>query len=101
MCGKQRTCATANLEVWEGKELRAPWLETRIRAGRIREQRETVGIPHPGCFGKRVWICLIPKELTFLATTKRLQEYGNKGVGANCRRELVEVTQARVPQIWT
>src|SRR6266849_5158370 len=98
--------------MWEGKELRAPWLETRIRAGRIREQRETAGIPHRGCpvealgmptpprhFGKRGWICLIAKELTFLATTKRLQEYGNKGVGANYRRELVEGTRERVPQI--
>jgi hypothetical protein len=31
--------------------------------------------PHPGCFVKRVWICLIIKELTFLATTKSPQEY--------------------------
>ena len=32
------------------------------------------GIPHPGCFGKRGRIYLIPKELAFFATTKRLQE---------------------------
>src|SRR5260370_1388850 len=57
--------------------------------------------PHPRCFGKRGWICLILKELTFLATTKRLQEYGNKRVGANYRGELVEVTRGRVPQILT
>ncbi len=29
--------------------------------------------PTPRYFGKRGWICLIPKGLTFLATTKRLQ----------------------------
>jgi hypothetical protein len=38
------------------------------------------GTPHPGCFAKRVWICLIPKELTFLRAAKRRQEYRNKGV---------------------
>jgi hypothetical protein len=38
------------------------------------------GTPHPGCSAKRVWICLIPKELTFLRATKRRQEYRNKGV---------------------
>jgi hypothetical protein len=35
-------------------------------------------VPPPGCFGKRGWICLIPKGLTFLATTKRLQDDENK-----------------------
>src|SRR6266851_3488803 len=30
------------------------------------------GTPHPGSFAKRVWICLIPKELTCFATTKSL-----------------------------
>ena len=28
-----------------------------------------------GCFCKRVWICLIAKDLTFLAATKSLQQY--------------------------
>src|SRR5260370_40001833 len=37
------------------------------------------GYPHPGCFAKRGWICLIPKELTFLGPTKRLQAEGSKG----------------------
>jgi hypothetical protein len=31
--------------------------------------------PHPGCFAKRVWICLIAKGSTFLAATKSLQQY--------------------------
>jgi len=35
---------------------------------------EALRYPHPGCFAKRGWICMIPKGLTFLATTKRLQE---------------------------
>jgi hypothetical protein len=29
--------------------------------------------PHPGCFAKRVWICLIAKELAFFGATKSLQ----------------------------
>jgi hypothetical protein len=35
---------------------------------------EVLRYPHPGCFAKRGWICLIPKELTFLELHKRLQE---------------------------
>src|SRR5260370_32743647 len=31
--------------------------------------------PPPGCFAKRGWICLIPKELTFLERANRLQSY--------------------------
>jgi hypothetical protein len=40
---------------------------------------DVAGIPHPGCFAQRVWICLIAKELRFGATTKSLQEYMDKG----------------------
>ena len=32
-------------------------------------------IPHPGCFGKRAWICLIVKELAFLRMQKSPQSY--------------------------
>ena len=28
--------------------------------------------PHPGCFAERAWICLITKELSFVATAKSL-----------------------------
>jgi hypothetical protein len=41
------------------------------------------GIPHPGCFAKRGWICLKTRELTFLETTKRRQEIGGKGDRGN------------------
>jgi len=34
--------------------------------------------PHPGCFAKRGWICLIAKELTFLEGAKRLQAVERK-----------------------
>jgi hypothetical protein len=46
------------------------------------------GTPHPGCFAKRVWICLIPKGLSILATTKSLQEYRSKGVSGIVERYL-------------
>jgi len=36
-------------------------------------------MPHPGVFAKEFG-CLIAKELRFLATTKSLQQYANKGV---------------------
>ena len=36
--------------------------------------------PTPGVFGQRVWICLIAKELTLLATTKSPQQYVRKGL---------------------
>src|SRR6266478_5807646 len=38
---------------------------------------DSFGIPHPGCFAKRVWICLIAKELTFLETPKSPQNTEN------------------------
>ena len=52
------------------------------------------GTPHSGCFCKRVWICLIAKELTLFATTKSLQEYQTTcfmpglagGISAVCSR---------------
>jgi hypothetical protein len=34
-----------------------------------------VRYPPPGVFCKRVWICLIAKELAFFVTTKSLQQY--------------------------
>ena len=40
---------------------------------------QTGGYPHPGCFGKRAWICLKTQELTFLAMIKRLEEIDDKG----------------------
>src|SRR5260370_34025194 len=43
------------------------------RALRSEHRGRREGVPHPGCFGKRGWICLIPKELRFLGATKRLQ----------------------------
>ena len=68
---------------------------TRARSG---------GIPHPGCpvvafgmphptprhFGKRGWICLIAKELTFLGTTKSLQQYERSRVTAGVARAVGE-----------
>jgi hypothetical protein len=33
-----------------------------------------------GYFGRRVWICLIVKELIFLTTTKSSQQYVRKGL---------------------
>ncbi len=39
----------------------------------------TGGYPHPGCFGKRGWICLKTQELTFLGATKRPEQIGDKG----------------------
>jgi len=56
------------------------------------------GYPHPGCFAKRGWICLIVKELTFWELHKRLQEIDRSRVkaggaaGANevCLREHAE-----------
>src|SRR6266852_3894986 len=68
-----------------------------------RESKDGIGMPtpHPGCpveafgiptppryFGKRGWICLIPKELAFLATTKRLQVIEEARVKAVVRWEV-------------
>jgi len=50
------------------------------RPERLRDSDEVRrGTPHPGCFAKRVWICLIAKELTFLEMPKRRQADENKG----------------------
>jgi hypothetical protein len=38
------------------------------------------GYPYPGCFAERVRSCLIAKELSFLSTTKTLQQCVRKGV---------------------
>jgi hypothetical protein len=42
---------------------------------------DLAGIPHPGCFAQRIWICLIAQQLAFVAATKSLQEYMDKGFG--------------------
>jgi len=44
------------------------------------------GTPHPGCFGKRVWICLIAKGLSFATATKSLQEYERNGFATKIQR---------------
>jgi len=53
-------------------------MRNRVRAQEIvavaKLGTEALRYPHPGCFAKRGWICLIPKGLTFFETTKRLQE---------------------------
>src|SRR5260370_4814942 len=54
--------------------------EAFLRFGATDEFRK--GYPHPGCFAKRGWICLIAKELTFLARLKRLQEIDRSRVKA-------------------
>ena len=41
-----------------------------------------LGYTDPGCFGGRVWTCLIPKELAFLATTESPEQYVGKGVSS-------------------
>ena len=51
------------------------------------------GTPYPGCFGARVWIWLILKELMFLATTKSSEECVGKGVSC-ARSMLVEVIRS-------
>jgi hypothetical protein len=38
--------------------------------------------PHPGCLVERVRICLIPKELVFLAATKSAEPCVGKGVSS-------------------
>jgi len=46
----------------------------------VNEWREKATVhPHPGCFRKRGWICLIAKELTFLGQPKSPQVTENKG----------------------
>ena len=50
-----------------------------IRAVRV---IESFGVPIPGCFAARVWIWLILKGLTFLATTKSSEECVAEGVSS-------------------
>src|SRR5260370_42572512 len=54
--------------------------------------------PHPGCFAKRGWICLIAKELTFLARPKRLQEIDRSRVKAGATGGVREVSSRRHTQ---
>jgi hypothetical protein len=50
------------------------------------------GYPHPGCFAKRGWICLIAKELTFLELHRRLQEIDRSRVKAGATGGVREVS---------
>ena len=59
------------------------------------------GIPHPRYFRERGCKLLKTKKECCKERPKRLQEYGNKRVGANDRREFFAITQQRVPQLWT
>jgi hypothetical protein len=43
----------------------------------VKPGADVLGYPHPGCFAKRGWICLIAKELTFLERTKSDKRGGN------------------------
>src|ERR1700730_3312925 len=54
---------------------------------------------HPECFGKRVRICLIVKELRFARATKSLQQYRNKGVSLVGRRERTVVCRANMTYV--
>jgi hypothetical protein len=54
------------------------------------------GTPHPGCFGKRVWICLIAKELTFLDTLKRPQNTENIGFATETPRHRAETFRQKL-----
>jgi hypothetical protein len=54
-----------------------------------------VKYPHLGYFAKRVWICLIAKELTFLATNKSPQQYVRTGVRALFTTEFAENPEFR------
>ncbi len=47
---------------------------------------EVLRYPHPGCFTKRDWNCLIINALTFLETPKRLQAPENNGFATEARR---------------
>jgi hypothetical protein len=67
--------------------LRTPSATHPWRPGRLLGlEGRRVGIPHPGYFAERVWICLIAKELTFLPATKSLQEYEKNGFAIEAQR---------------
>jgi len=51
---------------------------------------DSFGTPHPGYFAKRVWICLIAKELTFSRVQKSLQEYQTMRFRAGATRGVGE-----------
>ena len=63
----------------------------------VADSKEVVcaGIPHPGCFARRVWIYLIMKELTFLGTTKGPQELEIKKVASGPSRRALWVNEGR------
>jgi len=63
--------------------------EAFLRFGATDESAK--GYPHPGCFAKRGWIFLIIKELTFLGTTKRLQEIEGSRVKGRATGGISEV----------
>jgi len=49
---------------------------------------------HPMCFSERVWIWLIAKGLSFLATPKSLQEYVSNGVRSFCGRKVAKLNRS-------
>jgi len=73
---------TQGIKIEEGRE--------GTRAVRV---VDSFGIPNTGCFGARVRICLILRELTFLATTKSPEECVGKGV-SSVRSILGEVVRS-------
>jgi hypothetical protein len=52
--------------------------KTQKRSAKL--QGELRRYPHPGCFCKRVRICLIQKDLAFFGATNSVQQYVSKGV---------------------
>src|SRR5229473_1256520 len=69
-CAKERKETTKRLEVAENAR-RATTGEGATQRARSSEHRgHRAEVPHPGCFVKRVWICLILKGLTLLGSGK-------------------------------
>ncbi len=58
---------------------------------KVQRSSAQTGYPHPGCFGKRGWICLIAKDLTFLEERKRLQIIETSKVKGRVTGEVCEV----------
>src|SRR5260370_38785786 len=66
----------------EGTErIESPEVGAR-RSQRVPQAR----VPHPGCFRKRAWICLIAKELAFLGATRRQQADEKTGLATEAQR---------------
>jgi hypothetical protein len=103
--GKQRSYKEAFLRFGATDEFAKEYtpvvtesMRNRLRArgieaprGACDDRSESVRYPHPRYFAKRVWICLIPKGLTFLAMTKRLQEIEGSRVRGGVAGAVCEV----------